>query len=118
MKFTGVLGGCFTLFAILFATGFVGVNVWIVECTPREAETLLKLARIVAERELKRSGHVPDIETTLRAERQPAVDRTLNRYRLTTRQTNTGYEVSVEPRNWGFCRPTYNHIPVTRFPVR
>ena len=85
------------------------------KCDPREGLGLLSLARTKADGSLRETGHLGDIETILRAEHQRSVDVLLEKYRVITIHSNDGYEILVEPRHWGFCRPN-QHMRIAGSP--
>jgi hypothetical protein len=115
MKSMNFVGRCLLVFAALIVSAFVVVNVFVAKCDPREGQSLLFLARTKADGHLREIGRLGDIETILRAEHQRSVDVLLEKYRLVTIHSKNGYEIRVEPRYWGFCRPT-QHMRIAGSP--
>ncbi len=76
----------------------------------------LSLIRKIASEQLAATGRVSDIDAMFRHEEEkrdhskdylnhPYIF--INEYRVVTRSINGGYEVTIEPRRWCFCRPSY-----------
>jgi hypothetical protein len=98
---------CTFVLVSLLLLCYLGVNAYVSECNPRDGRALLDYARVAAGFELKTSGRIDNIESVLRM-RHPETQRWLKRYRVRVQYTNAGYEIWVEPRRFGFCKPTYH----------
>jgi hypothetical protein len=105
-----------TSLGVLIILTVVAVNVYIEKCDPRDAQSLLVLARLNAAMEVQKSGKLDSVESLLRAGHSKSVESLLERYRIITHHTNGGYQIVIEPRHWTCCRPTYRAaVPTSKF---
>src|SRR5947207_304126 len=102
---------CVVFALVLMGLWLVSSQIYLAECVEpaTDGRGLETEASFAAEDELRRFGRIDDLETILhaRARLGGLPDRWLKEYRVVTRHSNTGYEISVEPRHWGWCRPIY-----------